>query len=66
MINLMVQRTSITGWKASRSAQKTMVETLCHANIPDSTVMQLSGHKSVQSLNHYKKPSLEQQKSISQ
>ena len=42
-----------------------MVETLCRANVPDSTVMQLSGHKSVQSLNHYKKPSLEQQKSLS-
>ena len=64
-MKLMVQRTSITGRKTNHSARKTMVETLCHANIPDSIVMQLSGHKSVQSLNHYKKPSLEQQKSIS-
>ena len=42
-----------------------MVETLCRADVPNSTVMQLSGHKSIQSLNHYKKPSLEQQKSLS-
>ena len=65
MMKLLVKGTSITGRKTNHSARKTMVETLCQANIPDSTVMQLSGHKSVQSLNHYKKPSLEQQKSIS-
>ena len=62
MMKLMVQR---RGRKTNHSARKTMVETLYHADIPDSTVMQLSGHKSAQSLNHYKKPSLEQQKSIS-
>ena len=65
MMKSVVKGTSITGRKTNHSARKTMVETLCRANIPDSTVMQLSGHKSVQSLNHYKKPSLEQQKSIS-
>ena len=36
----------------NHSARKTMVETLCRANVPDSTVMQLSGHKSMNSLNH--------------
>ena len=38
-----------------------MLETLCRANISESTVMQLSGHKNIQCFNHYKKPSLEQQ-----
>ena len=65
MMKSVVQGTSVTGRKMNHSARKTMVETLCWANIPDSTVMQLSGHKNVQSLNHYKNPSLEQQKSIS-
>ena len=65
MMKLVIEGTGITGRKTNHSARKTMVETLCRANIPDSTVMQLSGHKSVQSLNQYKKPPLEQQKSLS-
>ena len=65
MMKLLVKGTTITGRKTNHSARKTMVETLCRANVPDSTVMQLTGHKSVQSLNHYKKPSLDQQKSLS-
>ena len=65
MMKSVVAGTSITGRKTNHSARKTMVETLCCSNIPDSTVMQRSGHKRVQSLNHYKKPSLDQQRSIS-
>ena len=65
MMKSVIEGTGITGRKTNHSTRKTMVETLCRANIPDSTVMQLSGHKSVQSLNQYKKPSLEQQKSLS-
>ena len=64
MMKLLVKGTTITSRKMNHSARKTMVETLCRANVPDSTVMQLTGHKSVRSLNHYKKPSLEQQKSL--
>ncbi len=41
-------------------ARKTMVTTLCQNNTPDSVVMQLTGHKSVQTLNHYKVPTLRQ------
>ena len=55
MMKTLVKRTSITGRKTNHSARKTMVESLCRADVPDSTVMQLSGHKSIQSLNHYKK-----------
>ena len=61
----MVKNTSVIGRKTNHSARKTMVESLCRANIPDSTVMQLSGHKSIQSLNHYKTLSLAQQQSLS-
>ena len=113
MIKSVVAGTSITGRKTNHSARKTMVETLCRSNVPDSTtvyprgclgvprrptsthivrikwlfcvyytffrtpsssrlgqtvdstVMQLSGHQSVQSVNHYKKLSLDQQRSMS-
>ena len=47
--------------KSGIEGRKTMIQTLCSAIIPDSTIMQLSGHKSLTSLNHYKKPSLDQQ-----
>lgn len=65
IMKTILKGTSVTGRKTNHSARKTMVEKLCRANVPDSTVMQLSGHKSVTSLNHYKKPSLEQQQSLS-
>lgn len=55
----------LTGRKTNHCARKTMVTTLCQNDTPDSTVMQLTGHKSVQSLNHYKVPSLRQQESLS-
>ena len=38
---------------------------LCAAGVADSAVMQLSGHNSVQTLNHYKRASLEQEKHVS-
>ena len=44
----------IQGKKTNHSARETMIQTL-----------QLSGHESITSLNHYKKPSLYQQRSIS-
>ena len=46
--------------KNNHSARKTQVQTLCATGVADSVVMLLSGHKSVQSLNQYKRPSLEQ------
>lgn len=55
----------IQGKKMNHSARKTMIQTLCSANVLDFTIMQLSGHKSITSLNHYKKPSLDQQRSMS-
>ena len=61
----LAEKGGIQGNKTNHSARKTMIQTLCSANIPDSTIIQLSGHKSVTSLNRYKKPSLEQQRSMS-
>ena len=61
----LADRSGIQGRKTNHSARKTIIQTLCTANVPDSTIMQLSGHKSVSSLNHYKKPSLDQQRYMS-
>ena len=47
------------------SARKTTVQKLCRSNITDSMVMQVTGHKNIQSLNAYKKPFLEQQEQLS-
>ena len=57
-------KAELSGHNANHSARKTTVEKLCRSNIPDSTVMQVTGHKNVQSLNAYKKPSLEQQEQL--
>ena len=55
----------LPGRKTNHSARKTTVQKLCNSGIPSSTVLQVSGHRNVHSLNNYKKPSIEQQQSIS-
>lgn len=47
--------------KTNHSARKTAIELLLHENVPPSNVMQITGHKNVQSLNSYAAMSLEQQ-----
>ena len=49
----------------NHSAQKCMIQTLNDKDIPPSHIMQLSGHKNVQSINNYSHVSQEQQKSMS-
>ena len=55
----------LKGRKTNHSVRKTTVERLCQANVPDSTVIQVTGHRNIKSLNSYKKPSLNQQENIS-
>ena len=66
MINAAMQtlaaHANLSGRKTNHSARKTSVKMLCRNNLPDSMVMQLTGHHS---LNAYKKPSLEQQEEMS-
>ena len=50
---------------ASPSARKRMIQTLNDKDIPPSQIMQLSGHKDVQSINNYSHVYQEQQKSTS-
>ena len=64
-MKILAQQADLPGKKTNHSARKTTVETLCSSGITDSTVMQVSGHRNVQSLNSYKKPSMEQQETIS-
>jgi Phage integrase family len=51
--------------KSNHSGRKTTVQTLLHAGVPPTHVMQLAGHKNVQSLNSYSHLSNEQQQGIS-
>jgi len=49
----------------NHSARKRMTQTLNDKDIPPSHIMQLSGHRNVQSINNYSHVSQEQQKSTS-
>ena len=51
----------LEGRKTNHSARKTMVT----SNIPETQIIQLSGHRNLLSLNSYKKASLEQQRDMS-
>ncbi len=53
------------GKKSNHSARKTAIQTLLHANVNPTDVVQITGHKNVQSLNAYSHHSNEQQKAIS-
>jgi hypothetical protein len=51
--------------KTNHSARKTAITTLLHNHIPPTSVMQLTGHKNVQSLNEYSSLSVDQQRELS-
>jgi hypothetical protein len=51
--------------KSNHSARKTAIQTLLHANVSPTDVVQITGHKNVQSLNSYSHLSNDQQKNIS-
>ena len=48
----------------NHSARKTMVQKLNDNNIPPTHIVQLSGHRNVQSVNNYSTVSIEQQKNM--
>lgn len=51
--------------KTNHSGRKTAIQTLLHANVPPTDVVQLTGHKNLLSLNSYSTMSLDQQRNIS-
>jgi len=56
---------SIQVRKTNHSVRKTTVTALVDDNMPDTRIMQLSGHKNVQSNNSYSTASINQQKEMS-
>ena len=56
---------ALSGKKTNHSVGKTMITSLASSNIPDTQIMQISGHRNVQSLNSYKQVSLQQQQKVS-
>ncbi len=62
----MAASAGLSGEKTTNhSARKTMVTCLTKNSVPETQIIQLTGHKNLQSLNSYKKASLQQQKEMS-
>ncbi|CAC5378496.1 unnamed protein product [Mytilus coruscus] len=55
----------VQGRKTNHSARKTTVTALAHEKVPPIEIMQISGHKNVQSINEYCSASLNQQQEMS-
>ncbi|CAG2255616.1 unnamed protein product [Mytilus edulis] len=64
-VKKMCEDGGIQGRKTNHSVRKTTITALVHEDIPDTRIMQLSGHKNVQSINSYSSASIEQQKEMS-
>jgi site-specific recombinase XerD len=61
----MTEQAGIHEKKTNHSGRKTAIQTLLHAAVPPTAVMQLSGHKNVRPLNSYAHLSHEQQRTMS-
>jgi hypothetical protein len=61
----MADKTQLSARKVNHSARKTTVTSLLHSNIEATTVMQLTGHKNVESVNEYGSASFQQQMNMS-
>ena len=55
----------LSGRKVNHSGRKTTVTSLIHSNVEATTVMQLTGHKNVASVNEYSSASFNQQQKMS-
>jgi integrase len=62
----MASNAGLVGHFTNHSVRKTMCQQLLHAGVPPTTIIQLTGHKNVQSLNHYATASKNQQKEMGQ
>ena len=65
IIKDMCTEAGIAGRKVNHSARKTGITSLMHAGVQNTVVMQLSGHKNVNSINNYSTASVNQQKQMS-
>ncbi|CAG2229273.1 unnamed protein product [Mytilus edulis] len=58
-------KAGLTGRKVNHRARKTTVTSLLHSYVEATQIMQLTGHRNVQSINRYSSSSLEQQEKMS-
>lgn len=65
IVSKMCKSAGISGKKTNHSLRHTLITDLLHAGVPPTAVMQVSGHKNVQSINTYGTLSLNQQRHIS-
>ena len=61
----MSMKGGLSGRKVNHSERKTTVTSLIHSNVEATTVMQLTGHKNVASVNEYSSASFNQQQKMS-
>ena len=61
MLSTMAKESGLTGKITNHSLHKTMCTTLLHKGVAPTTIMQLSGHKNVASVNNYAVASHQQQ-----
>jgi hypothetical protein len=61
----MATNAGLSGHYTNHSVRKTMCTQLLHAGVPPTTIIQLSGHKNVMSLNNYATASKDQQRCMS-
>jgi len=65
IMQIMAEKAGIPGRKTNHSARKTAIQKLNDCGIPPTQIMQLSGHRNVQSINSYAVNSLPQQELMS-
>lgn len=61
----MCEKCGFTGRKVNHYDLKTILTTLVHNGVPPTEVRQITGHKNINSINHYSSASVEQQKRMS-
>ncbi|CAC5388409.1 unnamed protein product [Mytilus coruscus] len=64
-VKTMCEEAGVQGRKTNHSVRKTTFTALAHEKIPPAQIMQISGHKNVQSINEYCSASLNQQQEMS-
>jgi integrase len=61
----LAEKGGLSGRKTNHSARKTTVTSLLHYDVEATNIMQLTGHRNVQSINDYSTVSLKQQQHMS-
>ena len=65
LMKTMAAKGGLKGRYTNHSGRKTMMQELVQNNVPPTQIIQLSGHKNLQSVNNYSQVSVEQQQNMS-